>query len=166
MIRMCTRRRHVKSNTRNANYFPGRFYILFQICIYLKIYFWSFILWTKKKKKDFSGNVGFIFYRDLKDTRILRKLPAIAEDSNNRWRIWERRLNFKEKVIASTKEHMQMMLAEISNRKLGVEDRAIEITRTFLQQRTTRDIQWLSEFCSMFLWRNYVLYLSLNIGKF
>lgn len=166
MIRMCTCRRHAKSNTRNANYFSRRFYILFQICIYLKIYFWSFILWTKKKK-DFSGNVGFIFYRDLKDTRILRKLPAISEDNNNRWRqIGERRCNFREEVIATTKEHMEMMLGEMGNRKLGVEDRAMEITRTFLQQRTTRDIQWLSEFCSMFLWRNYVLYLSLNIGKF
>ena len=151
MIRMCTCRRHVKSNTRNANYFSGRFYILF----------------LNEKKKDFSGNVGFIFYRDLKDTRILRKLPAISEDNNNRWRqIGERRCNFREKVIATTKEHMEMMLGEMGNRKLGVEDRAMEITRTFLQQRTTRDIQWLSEFCSMFLWRNYVLYLSLNIGKF
>ena len=166
MIRMCTCRRHVKSNTRNANYFSGRFYILFQICIYLKIYFWSFVLWTKKKK-DFSGNVGFIFYRDLKDTRILRKLQAISKDNNNRWRqIGERRCNFREKVIATTKEHMEMMLGEMGNRKLGVEDRAMEITRTFLQQRTARDIQWLSEFCSMFLWRNNVLYLSLNIGKF
>ena len=36
---------------------------------------------------------------------------------------------------------MEMMLGEMSNRKLGVEDRAMEITRTFLQQRTTRDIQ-------------------------
>ena len=151
MIRMCTCRRHVKSNTRNANYFSGRFYILF----------------LNEKKKDFSGNVGFIFYRDLKDTRILRKLPAISEDNNNRWRqIGERRCNFREKVIATTREHMEMMLGEMGNRKLGVEDRAMEITRTFLQQRTTRDIQWLSEFCSMFLWRNYVLYLSLNIGKF
>ena len=151
MIRMCTCRRHVKSNTRNANYFSGRFYILF----------------LNEKKKDFSGNVGFIFYRDLKDTRILRKLPAISEDNNNRWRqIGERRCNFREKVIATTKEHMEMMLGEMGNRKLGVEDRAMEITRTFLQQRTTRDIQWLSEFGSMFLWRNYVLYLSLNIGKF
>lgn len=151
MIRMCTCRRHVKSNTRNANYFSGRFYILF----------------LNEKKKDFSGNVGFIFYRDLKDTRILRKLPAISEDNNNRWRqIGERSCNFREKVIATTKEHMEMMLGEMGNRKLGVEDRAMEITRAFLQQRTTRDIQWLSEFCSMFLWRNYVLYLSLNIGKF
>ena len=125
-----------------------------------------FYFWTKKKK-DFSGNVGFIFYRDLKDTRILRKLPAISEDNNSRWRqIGERRCNFREKVIATTKEHMEMMLGEMGNRKLGVEDRAMEITRTFLQQRTTRDIQWLSEFCRMFLWRNYVLYLSLNIGKF
>ena len=71
--------------------------------------------------------MGFILYCDLKDTHILRKPVAIAEDNNNRLRqidTWERRRNYREKVIETTKE-----------------DRAMEIARTFLQQRTTKDIQ-------------------------